>query len=178
MDNHTRTSPKVSASRRTIIRAGFAVPTLATVASGSALAASSATCFARQMARPTYPAVTTSAQADKYLRVELGKFIKSGGGPATYYVDGSTLMSALGSTLTKSTSYTMAANKFQPFDTSTNTESGPAVTSTPSNGRYVKAGGRFAALRFDTAGKVVGVGAATTSGTSAVQLSCWSSLAP
>ena len=187
MNRPTSRTAEVSATRRKVIRASFAVPALATVASGSALAATSASCFAKQLARPgpgTYPPVSTSANPDTYLRVQLASLTPNGNNAVpVYYVDGDTLAATLGSTMVRAASYTLSAGKFQKFDIATNLEVDGVLSTSPLNGNgnnltYNKQSGRFAALRFDSTGKVVGVGASTSTGMSAVQASCWSSLAP
>lgn len=178
MDRPSHTTDVISATRRTVIRASFGVPALATVASGSALAATSATCFAKQLTTPVYPLPTTSANPDTYLRVQLGKFVANGaGGAVTYYVDGSNLNAALGTKLQRSAGYLMGNGNFQTFDVGTNTETGPIVSATPSNGTYTRSGGTYVVLRFDSTGKVVGVGRGGA-GTTAVGASCWSSFSP
>ena len=189
MNRPTSLTPAVSASRRKLIRAGFAVPALATVASGSALAATSATCFARQMSRPgagMYAPVSSTANADTFLRVELGRFTPNGNGQTPiYYVDGNNLASRLGTStlgaaMVRSAGYQLGPGKFQKFDIINNIEFATEgiVSATPNNGTYVANGGKFAVLRFNSAGQVVGVGTSTNTGVSAVQASCWSSLAP
>jgi hypothetical protein len=181
MTRPTSLTPEVSASRRKLVRAGFAVPALATVASGSALAATSATCFARQMSRPgvgTYAPVSSSASADTFLRVQLGKFTKNGTGEVNYYVDGNNLASTLGAAITRHVSYTVSPGKFQKFDIVNNVEFPDVLNGAPNGGTYVANGNKFAVLRFNASGQVVGVGKSTSTGFSAVQASCWSSLAP
>lgn len=160
--------------RRKILRAGLGVPAITAVASGSALAATSATCFARQLSAPIFPTVN-DGNGDTYLRVQLGKLTASGG-TVSYYVDGSAI-AALAPRLVKSASYTLSSTQFRTFDVQANTE-GTSSVNAVATGTYVKAGGKFAVLRFDTNGQIIGVGRSTTLAQSAVTDSCWSSAAP
>ena len=188
MNRHPSQTTEVSATRRKVIRAGFAVPAIATVASGSALAATSATCLARQTAgsNGTYPAVSTSANPDTFLRVQLGVYeFKNKNTPSVYYVDGSALDATLSnSKIKKSGQYLVKAGNFQLFNIATNEESGGLLTTQPNggsngnDGAYKQLSGHYAVLRFDSLGYVVGVGKPTSgTGMSAVQASCWSSIA-
>jgi hypothetical protein len=173
-----------STKRRKLIRAGFAVPVIATVASGSALAASSASCMARQTASTDtgfYPAVNLGT-GDTYMRVQLG-LRTIGGNSSKYYVDGNKLNNLLAMhspTLEKSSGYMMSANKFQEFSVLGNEEVGSIIDALPNGqgGSYTDSSGQFAVLRFGSDGRIVGVGSAPGGGQSAVQLSCWSSLTP
>lgn len=160
-------------TRRKLLRAGFGVPAMTVVASGSALAATSSTCLARQLASPIFPAVTTGG--DNYLRVQLGAFTPTGGGAVSYYVDGANV-AALSPRLTKSTTYSLTNTQVRAFNIVTNTEGSTSQSPPSSGGTYTRTGGRFAALRFDASGQIVGVGQSTTAAQSAVTNSCWSSV--
>lgn len=178
MDRPSNSTRAVSATRRTVIRAGFAVPALTTVACGSALAATSASCLSKQIASPDYPGVTTSLSPDSYLRVQLVKRVQ--GQTTTYYVSGNAianLKDTEGNTIPRSPSYTVTDGKYQLFDIGTNAESGLVLSALPPGGQYTQTGGQYAALRFNLDGEIVGVGKGGT-GTSAVGGSCWNSLSP
>jgi hypothetical protein len=183
----------LSTARRKLIRAGFAVPVIATVASGSAMAAQSTMCFNRQLSSPNYPAVTplNNASLDNYMRVQLGKRTNgNGNGNPVYFVDGDNLDAlfiaiprANEQALIKSASYTLGAGEYQEFNIQNgaggNSEVGDVIQAKPVEGwTYTRQSGRFAVLRFDSRGEVVGVGFSNAPQQSAVQLSCWSSLAP
>ena len=162
-------------TRRKVLRAAFVAPVITAVSSGSALAASSATCFARQIASPRFPGV--GAQ-DNYLRIQLGKLVS--GSATTYYVDGSTIQ-ALRQTPPPaqnpvSTSYTLTTGQFQEFNKITNSETANVLPSQPSGGTYTQASGEWAVLRFGSDGKMVGVGSSGLG--SAVTGSCLASLTP
>jgi hypothetical protein len=183
-DPTVRTSP--SSARRKLIRASFAVPAIATVASGSALAGTSTSCFARQLnphAAGYYPGVSdwNSSTTDTFMRVQLAKRVHQN--MVTYYVDGNTLDTLMTGhdprlpRLAKSMNYALNKNTYRLFNIATNMESGSILTSKPT-GHYNPAGGKFAVLRFGSDGKIIGVGRSSNLNQSAVQLSCWSSLRP
>lgn len=183
-DDSTDLTPP-STARRKLIRAGFAVPAIATVASGSALAGTSTSCLARQLnphTAGTYRGVIdANSTTDTFMRVELGKRVHGNSvTKVSYYVDGNnlhTLMTHHTPVLAKNTGYALNKNTYQLFDITTNTEKGSILDAQP-GGNYIAAGGKFAVLRFGSDGRIVGVGTSSNLYQSAVQLSCWSSLAP
>jgi hypothetical protein len=166
-------------ARRRLMRGAFAAPAVMTVWSGAALAATSSNlrCVINQIATPVFPGVTTAPDAS-YPRVQLAELRPNGANAvSTFYVNGATVAS-----LKKSPSYTLTTGKWQVFYLASNTDvNGPILTAQPTgNGgssSYIANSGRYAVLRFDANGDVVGVGAGPA-GTSAVAASCWSSFTP
>jgi hypothetical protein len=169
-------------ARRRLMRGAFAAPAVMTVWSGAALAASSSNlrCLTNQIAKPVFPGVTTAPDSSypSYPRVQLAELRPNGANAvSTFYVNGATV-----ATLKKSPSYTLTTGKWQVFYLASNTDvNGPILTDQPTgNGgssSYIANSGKYAVLRFDANGDVVGVGAGPT-GTSAVAASCWSSVRP
>jgi hypothetical protein len=166
-------------ARRRLMRGAFAAPAVMTVWSGAALAATSSNlrCLTNQIATPVFPGVTT-APDPSYPRVQLAELRPNGANAvSTFYVNGATVAG-----LKKSLSYTLTTGKWQVFYLASNTDvNGLILTDEPSgkggSSTYIAESGRYAVLRFDANGDVVGVGAGPT-GTSAVAASCWSSVRP
>ncbi len=167
-------TPSAPNTRRRILRAGFAAPVISTVASGSALAATSTTCFAAQIASNFFPPVTPlKGPADTYLRVQLGSV--TSGSTTTYYVDGSNV-AALALAPKLIGGFTPAATKVKLFNVDTNSEVGGELAK-PTTG-YTPTSGQYAVLRFNSSGQIVGVGRSGSTGLAAVTASCWGSAAP
>lgn len=128
-----------------------------TVCSGSALAASSSLrCVANQAG--TGQTVTVSNSADTWVRVQLciaGQ---------TYYVKGSDF-DALRA---RGKSAYISSSEWQPFDINANT-AGTVTTAPTSWTRSYK----YAAIRVDANGNIVGVGA--SGGGAAIAGTCWTS---
>lgn len=178
--------PNVLERRRKILRAGFGVPVVSAVASGNALAAASATSLQRQLSNPVYPAVADSATAGNYLRVQLGMLVKrenNTDGPPSYYVDGNAIEALKtpappGRTVAvvRSSSYLVGPGQFSEFNVATNTEGEkvktspfPPLPTSTATYTYTQASGKFAALRFDSTGRIIGVGAGPAGQSAATQ---------
>jgi hypothetical protein len=152
-------------ARRKFVRGAFATPAVLTMCSGSALAAtSSAHCIAKQALSPVYNPV--SSATDTWLRV----LLYTVGGSSNYYVRGADLA------VFKRPSNTvyMTATQYQPFNISTNT--GGAVTSSAPSSLQASSPTKYAAIRVDKLGNVVGVGTASDGSTN-VAGTCWTSFA-
>lgn len=162
-------------ARRKLIRGAFALPVVASVHSGSALAnSSSLRCLANQQGT-TFPGVTASP--DHYMRVELAALVPNGNGQApTYYVEGSRMQNL---PFKRSATYTLGSSQWQGFSMMNNTDvGGLVVTSQPSSSgnsaQYKSNSGKFAALRFDDLGNLTGVGESASS--MAMTGTCWNSM--
>lgn len=169
--------------RRRLLRGAFAVPVVATVHSGAALASSSSLrCLGNST---TVPSVIPAGQSEttRYLRVQLGYLTKGGGNGLQilgYYVDGNSVLAyanALVPTVGVATSFISAANQYWKFDIASNSVTGSRLSATPagsSSETYSAAGGQFAVLMFSADGKTI-VGVGVTSGANAATESCWGS---
>jgi hypothetical protein len=148
-------------ARRRLIRGAFVAPTVLTLYSGGALAATSSKlrCVASQNAKPitSGPEIVVDATNSTYVRVQL--YVVN----AVYYVRGADLPAA------RVNSLPSAPSQAQIFDITANALTGSPVT-TP-NG--LAAATKYAVLRIDATGSVVGVGAG--SGGSVIGKSCWTS---
>jgi hypothetical protein len=167
---HTAVTPSAAPSRRKLLRGALAVPAVLTVYSGGALAtASFERCLANaQLHKRTE---TTSQTMDAWLRVRLYRSGPSG--DRKFWVHGNDLNSPL---ISKGINHTAAVPKlgeyqqFDPRNSHNNLIPDTVTTTPPSDIKYVN---RFAAVRLDSKGLVVGVGAGTEG--SAIGQSCWSS---
>ena len=190
-----------ASARRRLVRGAFAAPVALTLQSGSAFAAASATCVARQVTNPVRTAAT--ATDGTWLRVSVYKLTpQSGGGPTP--VENSSLWVSGTEILT----YAKRANNFirdgqwyctfrQSAATVIVGASEVAVnvgdilsvkptsrgtgdsTSLPAEALPITPS-QMIALRFNEHGDIIGiVGVGTNSNVgSAVTASCWSSFAP
>ncbi len=154
-----------ASARRRLLRGAFGAPAMLTLCSGSALAASSSKCLANATASPSTAAVITitATPQDTYLRTRLLL-----GADNKYYLVGNSLSgfarSGYGNTDIPKT------GEWRQFKPGTNTVTGAIVTTNPGGSLSNK----WAALRFNSAGELVGVGTAGTG--SVVGGSCWTSL--
>ncbi len=162
MHSPIETPSQKQAARRRLVRGVFAAPAIMTVCSGSAFAAgSSLRCLQSQCANPSVQPVANAL--DGWLRVQLWQ---TGTTTPSYFVCGADLQ------IYKRTSNTvyLGTTQWQPFNIATNVSG--ANCAAPSGAvRCAK----YATVRFDAAGNVVGVGSGTGS---AVAGTCWSSFAP
>ena len=154
------------AARRKLVRGVFAAPAIMTVCTGSAFAAASnLQCITNQVNNnPT--TVPVAAGLDTWLRVRLRQ---KGSAPVVYYVSGADIQ------IYKRTTNTvyLSSTQWQLFNLGTNTTSGGAIADPVGT----SLSNSYAAVRFDAAGNVVGVGTGST-GTSALPGTCWNSIAP
>lgn len=170
-------SASMSAGRRGLIRGAFALPALATVHPGSALAAGSSL---RCLVNPPYdtlPGVvaTGTNESPAFRRVELGALIKNGTEEVLgYYVDGNNVK------VVEPSAAFIGANQWQPFDITANATSGSIQNTEPtSNGNsasYTRQSGKMAVLVYDSNGVVAGVGDRGETFYAASH-SCWTSFA-
>jgi len=156
-------------ARRQLVRGVFAAPALLTVYSGSALAAGSAMrCLVNQTNTPVTKLVSDST--DLWLRVQLRQTGSSL--PFSYWVRGADLQIRLG--LRNRNTVYLSNSEWQPFNITNNT-AGTKTTTAPI-GDVESNPPKWAALRLDANGNVVGVGA--TGAGSALSGTCWHSVLP
>jgi hypothetical protein len=160
-------APEAQAARRKLVRGAFAAPALLTVYSGNALATSSAKrCLVNQANHPTM--VPVSNALDNFLRVQLQQ---TGASPSfSYWVRGSDLQIYKKA----SNSVYLTGSQWQAFNINTNT-TGAVQGSAPTS---PSASSKYAAIRFDAHGNVVGVGGGGGAGQTALAGTCWHSFAP
>ena len=174
MNRISESTTKAANGRRKLLRATMSAPALLTVYSGSAMAGASTRCLANAVAHPTTrPVITAGTPAaaqstDAFVRVRLYS-----NGPTnnpTYWVKGSDLGSFVDTTQVPSATQWRKfriegsdANSFYPGN-------GATIDSMPSN---AQPSNRYAAVRYDATGNVVGVGASGSG--SAITQSCWHS---
>ena len=152
-------------ARRRLIRGAFAAPAIMTVCSGSALAnSSSLRCVANQVNAPAAPGVTSAT--DSWVRVQLW----TQGTSTNYFVSGADVVALKPA----STTAYISATAWQSFDIGNNTAGAIGGTS---SGKQRSNPAKWAAIRVEASGNIVGVGAG--SGT-AIAGTCWTSfrLAP
>lgn len=162
-------SPSVKGSaRRRLLRGSFAAPAVLMLSSGSALAAKSATCLAKETTSPSTAPLVSSSSLDTLMRVKLRKrsdynvhFV------AREDLGGLNIALSLWSTTTKwqkfgvSTASPDKYNKLYDLQQTTNLPANSQVD-------------LFVALRFDADGNVVGMGLSGSG--SVIGQSCWTSI--
>jgi len=178
-----------TSARRRLVRGAFAAPAALALYSGSAFAATSLSCVAKEVRNPTYPAVITNlSPSDTYLRVRLHTL--AGRSTTSAWIKGSdiTALQLAGTPSPYITSsqwqcFSVGLSKVK-IDTEIVTPmAGTIYNGQPSrisNGALPRQDGSYVAIRIDISGKivgVVGVGISTPS-TSAVHQSCWTSFKP
>ena len=150
-----------SNARRRLVRGAFAAPAVMTVCSGSALAASSSLrCVAHQAGTGT--SVPVSDATDAWVRVRLW----TQGASANYFISGADVVALKRAS---ATAY-IGPTAWQPFDIKTNTA---GVIGGDGNGKQQSVPAKYAAIRVDASGNIVGVGA--TGGGAAIAGTCWTS---
>jgi len=160
-------------ARRQLVRGMFAAPALLTVYSGGALAAGSAKrCLVNQTNTPTMPGVTAT-DGPPWLRVQLRQ--NGSGSNIKYWVKGQDLApwKKPGNIVY------LPLNQWHEFNVSV-TNGNRTIGDPKSNvsGAVASNPAKWAALRFDAAGNVVGVGAGAGLNQSALAGTCWMSVAP
>lgn len=171
MDPLTPTADARTLARRKLLRGSFAAPAVLTMASGSALAATSATCLAKATASPSTADLAQGTPSDTFLRVRL--LVRPNG---VHLVT----RASFGS-VSVSTSFWGSTTLWQRVSVSNSNPNGPKnqtygnemTTAVPAN---ATASNYWIALRFDAAGNIVGLGDSGTG--SVVGTSCWTSLHP
>lgn len=157
-------------ARRSLLRGTFAAPAVLTMYSGGALATTSATCVAKAQSTPATGGVATyvppTPAPDTYLRVRLWRSTTG-----NYWLRYDQIQAFAGASNIIATS-----NNYRRFIVNTNTLStsvSPNEVNVANPPGTLSASDKWAALRFDGTGNLVGVGA--TGGGSAITGSCWTS---
>ena len=166
MNRFPESTTKSASGRRRLLRATMSAPVVLTVYSGSAMAGASTRCLANAVANPTTQPVIAAATpaaaqtTDAFVRVRLYQQ----GGSSTYWVKGFDLGSKVSITEGPTSS------QWRKFAIGSNEFTDPAVDSPTGNPQLSD---KYAAVRYDAAGTVVGVGG--SGGGSAITQSCWQS---
>ena len=151
---------KVSARRR-LIRGAFAAPAVLTLYSGSAVAAQSVLCSAKQNNNPVKPVPDVlPSPNDGYVRYQLWALVNESGNVIgnKYYIQGSDFGS-----MHVAVGFRPATNEWQEFDIATNTAANTYLLRKPSSGtNEFKQVPQYAILRIDSSGAIVGVGDGTS----------------
>ncbi|HNU12708.1 MAG TPA: hypothetical protein PKJ45_15300 [Rubrivivax sp.] len=170
MDNQTPTPDDKFSARRRLLRGSFSVPAVLTLASGSALAAKSATCLAKATNQSSTEELTTSPTADTFMRVQLMARLPSNpGGNLRYLVTRASF-----GLIPVSTSFWPTGTVWWRFNINTNKlidPNGQRTTPVPVDAQLVN---YWVALRFNSAGEIIGVGKSGAG--SVVGQSCWNSI--
>lgn len=169
MDSKTPTPDAKTRARRRLLRGSFSAPAVLTLASGSALADTSATCLAKATATPSTASLVNGTPSDTFLRVRV---YRSG---SNYFVWGKDFSSIPVSMI--GWSPTNHSNQYQSIGV--NPSIGQQynklygnVNSNPPGG--ASASTYWAALRLDADGRIVGIGLSGSG--SVVGSSCWTSM--
>jgi hypothetical protein len=163
-------------ARRRLIRGAFAAPAVLTLYSGTAAAAQSILCSAKQNSSPVtpVPGVLTSL-SDGYVRYQLWGLVSNTNATTVlrYYVKGADFAS-----MSRPATFRPTSTEWQEFDISSNSAIAGAYTSTEpaETGYTLQKVAQYVVLRIDGSGAVVGVGDGTDG--SALGNSCWCSLNP
>lgn len=165
MDEITPTPDAKTRARRRLLRGSFAVPAVLTLASGSALAAKSATCLAKATSKTSTAPLITGTPSDTFLRVRLEQYTESS---TTKYA---VTRSSFGS-IPVDSSFWSATTTWQQFDKDNNQVIGSQQTGSIPGGSSTT--NYYVALRLNASGKIVGLG--TSGGGSVVGSSCWTSM--
>lgn len=168
MNNPDRHSQRADPARRRLLRGSFSVPAVLTLSSGSALAAKSATCLAKETASPSTAGLVSGASLDTLMRVKLRKRNNNN----VHFVARSDLGQPVALSL---------------WNTATNWQRFGVDVSTPSQYNQLYGNQQtnavpasspvdlYVALRFDANGNIVGMGLSGAG--SVVGGSCWTSMA-
>lgn len=162
--------PVMNSARRRLLRGSFATPAVLTLHSGSVLAASSSRCTANQF---TPEEIAVQSADDNLLRFNLWGLVKNS--DPSKVREGKYYVPVTVSYLAQPPSDPSVTQWFE-FDIALN-QAGTTPVGAPSraNWTFKPTGLKFAVLRVDADGKVVGVGATGTG--FLVSDSCASSLA-
>lgn len=168
MNTPDRLSQGSDPARRRLLRGSFSVPAVLTLTSGSALAAKSATCLAKETTTPSSAGLVSSTSLDTLMRVKLRKRSDNN----VHFVARSDL-----GALPIALSLWNTGTQWQKFgvvatdSTKYNKLYGGQQTGTPPSSTPVDL---YVALRLDAGGNVVGMG--LSGGGSVVGSSCWNSI--
>lgn len=155
----------VTAARRRLLRGAFSAPAALTLCSGAAIATTSnSRCVSSQAAAPVLPA--NIAPADTWLRVPVYAITTA---LTECWVRGSDIVALRGTKVSITSYITMTEFQatFSPF-----TKQGSA----PANLSASAVPNKFAFVRVDTLGNIVGLaGFGATAGQTAIAQTCWAS---
>lgn len=169
VNDNMKDSSDTSSARRRLIRGSFAVPAVLTLYSGGALASKSSKCLAKATTSPSTKDVVNvpgSSFPDTWSRVQL---LFSG---STFIFTKASLGSLTLSSAFLSSSFVWQKFGVDPADSiKYNKLYGNPHTNSPSG---YSPSTRWAALRFNNLGEVVGIGLSGSG--SCVGSSCWTSL--
>lgn len=172
-------SARVSARRR-LIRGVFAAPAALTLYSGSAFAAASQSCVAKQVASPPPILPTASAVPDIWVRVQLytlgivpGDETHLSTWVSGVDVDALNALSAGLPYLSSTQWQAFTANAHSGYVVGQIVSSPPSHTHSPA-GSPLTQNGAYVALRVDANGNIIGV-VGINSGGSSVANTCWAS---
>lgn len=157
--------PAMTSARRRLIRGAFTAPVALTLCSGAAIATTSnSRCISNQAATPALP--TNIGPADTWLRVPVYPITTA---PTECWVRGSDIVALRGTKLSI-TSYISTSEFQQTFSPFTKQAMAPANLSA------IAVPGKFAFVRVDTLGNIVGLaGFNATAGQTAIAQTCWAS---
>ena len=160
--------PAGGGARRRLIRGAFGVPAVLTVASGSVAAASNVNCIAKTLSFPPVHQGPNPPTTDTIIRIR----VYLDATPNLRYVRGQDVPAAY---MASAAPGFMSSTQVWRFNVAQNQTVG-SPSSTPS-ASSLTAINRWAALRFDNNGALVGVGDGGSGGPAgyAVTASCWNS---
>lgn len=163
-------------ARRRLVRGVFAAPAALSLYSGSALAATSMSCLAKEVAAKNMPELADSGTSDTYIRVQLQK-LKKNDNIYTLWIRGADLVPwQKGSNVPF-----LGSDEWQCFSKRGSSQYSvkQIVSAPPAQQDYqLKLSGKWVALKIDSFGNitgVVGLGTFSPGKEAAVHQSCWTS---
>lgn len=170
MSDKEQSLPAADCARRRLIRGAFGAPAVLTVASGSVAAASNVNCIANIGTFPPVHQGSAPPTSDSIIRIRV--YEDQSVTPNLRYVRGQDVPAAY---MANAAAGFMTVGQVWRFSVPNNQTVGNP-SSTPAASTLV-AINRWAALRFDVNGNLVGVGDGGSGGTPgyAVAASCWNS---
>ncbi len=178
MNDNIHSSADHSSARRRLIRGSFAAPVALTLFSGSSFAAgSSLRCVVNRNVTPQYPSASTTT--DTWIRVQL--WTVGSGTSASTWASGQDVSLVKGalpvSTFISATQWQCVTAGDGTGNTSGYTV-GQVISVQPvpiGTDTALAQNGKYAALRIDAAGNIVGVVNVNGTGGSAIAQTCWAS---
>lgn len=161
------------AARRRLVRGAFAAPTVLTLYSGSALAATSAlNCIVKRNTAPLTGIAPTAANDGVYFRYRLWALWKiNNHSKVSYWIRGADLAAFVRQGQTP----WLGSSSWQGFNTTNNTL-GSIGTPTAGSGQELVQQGPYIVLRVSNSGALVGAGDTNAAGSgTALHNSCWTS---
>lgn len=170
MGDKEQSLPATDCARRRLIRGAFGVPAVLTVASGSVAAASNMNCIVHTTTFPEVATGSTPPANDTFIRIRVYK--DESVTPQLRYVRGQDVPAPY---MAVAAPGFMTATQVWRFNPGNNQTDGSPANTPAAN--TLTATNRWAALRFDASGNLVGVGDGGSGGTPgyAVTGSCWNS---